>query len=108
VRPTALSNLSPQNLCRSLGDVKIGEAGEMERKGCTVYELSHPYVEDATGNRARAYSFLCNWKPGPRTFETKFNALHVSLTPGREYDLRIDEVEDWSDILPAKYKRSKK
>lgn len=78
----------------------------MDRKGCTVYELSHGYVEDATGNRARAYSFLCNWKPGPRTFETKFNSLHVSLIPGKMYDLKMENVEPWTGSEPAKYKRS--
>jgi hypothetical protein len=64
---------------RSLGELKIGDAGDLDRKESTVYEMTVEYMDEGTGLTCKAYSFLCNWDPEEHTFETKYNALFVGL-----------------------------
>jgi len=91
---------------KALGELKIGEAGELDRRGCTVYELTIDFVEESTGLEAQALSFLCMWDSKQRTFQTKFNALFVGIEVGKEYTLRVDSVDDWVEGMPKTYKRA--
>jgi ankyrin repeat protein/Ca2+-binding EF-hand superfamily protein len=59
----SMSKFSPQEVdYRALGELKIGQAGELQRVGCTTYVLSLEYTEDFTGLRKHAHSFLCAWQ----------------------------------------------
>ncbi|KAJ1488197.1 ankyrin repeat-containing domain protein [Baffinella frigidus] len=79
---------------RSLGDFDTGQAGTLDRTGCTLYILSMEYTEDFSGLAKEARSLLCKWDPTDRTFETKFNTMHVELVADQVYTLKVVQAQD--------------
>jgi len=95
----AMSKFSPQEVdYRALGLLKIGQAGEMNRIGCTTYLFSLDYTEEFTGLRKDAHAYLCAWQPKSLRFETKFNAVAMGLVRDQDYDLRVVETEEWDKV----------
>ena len=94
-----MSKFSPQEVdYRALGLLKIGQAGEMNRIGCTTYLFSLDYTEEFTGLRKDAHTYLCAWQPKSLRFETKFNAVAMGLVRDHDYDFRVVETEEWDKV----------
>jgi ankyrin repeat protein len=95
----AMSKFSPQEVdYRALGELKVGQAGELNRIGCTAYMLSLEYVEEYTGLKKEAHSYLCAWQPKSRRFETKFNINAIGLKRDEDYDFRVVLNEEWDVV----------
>ena len=95
----AMSKFSPQEIdYRALGELKVGQAGELSRIGCTTYILSLEYIEEFTGLTKAAHSYLCAWQPKALRFETKFNASAMGLERDQEYDFRVVDTEEWDKV----------
>jgi hypothetical protein len=79
---------------RDLGQLRVGDAGELSRAGSAVYVLALEFEDPATRAPREAQAHLCGWRGEPRTFETKFNAVAVGLREGEEHELRVLSVDE--------------
>ena len=93
------TKFAPQEVdYRALGELKIGQAGELNRFGCTTYILALDYTEEFTGLEKKAHTYLCAWQPKSARFETKLNDKAVALVREQTYDFRVVDIEEWDTV----------